>query len=48
MTYKEIAHEMQTSPRNIDVYRDAVFEKLQLKTRVGLVIFAVKEGIVKI
>jgi DNA-binding NarL/FixJ family response regulator len=48
MTYKEIAHEMQTSPRNIDVYRDAVFEKLQLKTRVGLVIFALKEGIVKI
>lgn len=48
MTYKEIANEMQTSPRNIDVYRDAVYEKIQVKTRVGLVIFALKEGIVKI
>ncbi len=48
MTYKEIAHEMQTSPRNIDVYRDSVFEKLQIKSRVGMVIFAIKEGMVKI
>lgn len=48
MTYKEIAHEMQTSPRNIDGYRDSVFEKLQVKSRVGLVLFAVREGIAEV
>lgn len=45
-TYKEIASDMNTSPRNIDMYRDSVFEKLHLKSRVGLVLFAVKEGLV--
>ena len=48
MTYKEIADAMQIPPRKVDFYRDAVFAKLQLKNRVGLVLYAVKEGIVKI
>jgi len=48
MTYKEIAEKMFVSPRTIDGYRDALFEKLQLKTRVGLVIYAIKNGIVDI
>ena len=43
-TYKEIAVEMDTSPRNIDMYRDQVFEKLDIKSRVGLVLYAIKEG----
>lgn len=47
-TYKEIAKEMNLSPRTVDDYRTALFEKLQIKSRIGLVIFAVKEGIVKI
>ena len=46
MTYKEIADKMFLSPRTIDGYRDALFEKLNLKTRVGLVIYAIKSGIV--
>lgn len=46
MTYKEIALEMHLSPRTIDGYRDALFEKLNIKSRVGLVIFAIKNGIV--
>jgi two-component system, NarL family, invasion response regulator UvrY len=47
MTYKEIAETMCLSPRTIDGYRDALFEKLNLKSRVGLVLFAIKNGIIK-
>lgn len=45
MTYKEIASHMYLSPRTIDGYRDSLFDKLQLKTRVGLVTFAIRNGI---
>lgn len=48
MTYKEIAGKMILSPRTIDGYRDSLFEKLEIKTRVGLAIYAIKNGIVKI
>jgi len=48
MTYKEIADKMFLSPRTIDGYRDALFEKLNIKTRVGLVMFAIKNGIVNV
>ncbi|GAO45286.1 response regulator transcription factor [Flavihumibacter petaseus] len=48
MTYKEIASRMYLSPRTIDGYRDALFDKLRLKTRVGLVTFAIRNGIVSI
>jgi DNA-binding NarL/FixJ family response regulator len=46
LTYKEIADKMFVSPRTIDGYRDALFEKLHVKTRVGLVMYAIKNGIV--
>ncbi|MEQ1677154.1 MAG: response regulator transcription factor [Chitinophagaceae bacterium] len=48
MTYKEIADQMHLSPRTIDGYRDALFEKLNIKSRVGLVLYAIKNGIVSI
>jgi len=48
MTYKEIAAQMHLSPRTIDGYRDALFLKLDIKTRTGLVIYAIKNGIYKI
>ncbi len=48
MTYKEIADKMFLSPRTIDGYRDALFEKLGISSRVGLVLFAIKNGIVVI
>jgi DNA-binding NarL/FixJ family response regulator len=48
MTYKEIADRMFLSPRTIDGYRDALFEKLNIKTRVGLVLYAIKTGIVHV
>ncbi len=42
MTYKEIADIMCLSPKTIDGYRDSVFTKLDVKSRVGLVLFALK------
>jgi DNA-binding NarL/FixJ family response regulator len=48
MTYKEIADQMGLSPRTIDGYRDGLFEKLGIKSRVGLVLFAIKNGIVTV
>jgi two-component system, NarL family, invasion response regulator UvrY len=48
LTYKEIADRMFFSPRTIDGYRDALFEKLNVKTRVGLVLYAIKFGIVNL
>jgi len=45
-TYKEIAERMYLSPRTIDGYRDTLFEKLNVKTRVGLVLYALRNGIV--
>ena len=48
LTYKEIADKMFVSPRTIDGYRDALFEKLNVKTRVGLVMYAIRNGIVTV
>ena len=42
LTYKEIADVMFLSPKTIDGYRDSVFIKLDVKSRVGLVLFAIK------
>jgi DNA-binding NarL/FixJ family response regulator len=47
MTYREIAEKMFLSPRTIDGYRDQLFEKLNVKSRVGLVLFAIKHGLVR-
>ena len=46
LTYKEIADRMKITPRVIDSYRDNLFDKLNVKSRVGLAIYAVKNGIV--
>lgn len=48
MTYREIADQMHLSPRTIDGYRDNLFEKLNIKNRVGLVLYAIKNGIVQL
>jgi DNA-binding NarL/FixJ family response regulator len=46
LTYKDIAQKMQLSVHTIDGYRDALFEKLNVKSRVGLVLYAIKNKIV--
>lgn len=48
LTYNEIAAKMFLSPKTIDGYRDSLFEKLKVKSRVGLALYAVKHGLVKI
>jgi two-component system invasion response regulator UvrY len=48
LTYKEIADRMCLAPRTIDGYRESLFEKLNVKSRVGLVMYAIRNGFVKI
>ncbi|ULC59440.1 response regulator transcription factor [Flaviramulus sp. BrNp1-15] len=48
LTYNEIAKKMFLSPKTIDGYRDSLFEKLEVKNRIGLVIYAIKHKIFKI
>ncbi len=48
LTYKDIAGEMGLSPKTIENYREAVFKKLEVKTRVGLVIHCIRQNLVKI
>ena len=47
-TYKEIASEMNLSPRTVEGYRDDLFAKLGVMSRVGLVLFAIKNGLHKV
>lgn len=47
-SYKEIAASMFLSPRTIDGYRDNLFEKLKVASRIGLVIFAIRNELVKV
>lgn len=48
LSYKQIADEMYLSPRTIDGYRDTLFQKLQVSTRIGLVLYAIRNDIVSI
>ncbi|MFT3794692.1 response regulator [Flavobacterium sp.] len=47
-TYKEIASGMCLSPKTIDGYRESLFQKLEIKTRIGLVLYAIKNKIVAV
>ena len=44
-TYKEIADEMCLRPNTIEGYRDALHEKLHIKNRIGLVLYAIRNKI---
>lgn len=48
LSYKEIAGNMHISPRTADDYRQSLFGKLKVHSRVGLVMYAIKNGIVSI
>lgn len=48
LTYKEIGEKMFCSPRTVESYRDSLFEKLNIKTRVALALYAVKAGLHKV
>lgn len=46
MTYKEIAQKMSLNPRSIDGIRDNLFSRLDVKSRVGLAMYAIRHGLV--
>jgi len=46
LTYKEIATQMCISIRTVDGYRDQLFEKLGVKSRIGLVLYAIKNKLI--
>ncbi len=48
MTYKEIATAMHISMRTVEGYRDDLLKKLNLQSRIGLVLFAIKNGLYKL
>lgn len=48
MTYKQIAAAMFLSERTIDGYREALFGKLKVQSRVGLAMEAIRKGLVSL
>jgi DNA-binding NarL/FixJ family response regulator len=48
LTYKQIASEMGLSERTIDGYREALFQKFKVQSRVGLALEAIRRDIVKL
>ncbi len=48
MTYKEIADKMFVSVRTVEGYRDNLCQKLDLKSRTGLAMYAIKNQIVSL
>ncbi|MBB6501548.1 response regulator transcription factor [Pedobacter cryoconitis] len=48
LTYKEIADKMNLSPHTIDNYRESLFQKFEIKSRTGLVLFALRNNLIKL
>lgn len=48
LSYREIGEKMYVSARTADDYRQSLFAKLNVHSRVGLVMYAIKNGIVEI
>jgi DNA-binding NarL/FixJ family response regulator len=48
MTYKQIAARMNLSERTIDGYRENLFHKFQVQSRVGLALEAIRKDFVKL
>ena len=46
LTYKEVAQKLSLNPRSVDTLRDQLFTKLDVKSRVGLAMVAIKHGLV--
>jgi DNA-binding NarL/FixJ family response regulator len=46
LTYKEIAQKMSLNPRSVDSLRDHLFDKLDVRSRVGLAMYAIRHGLV--
>lgn len=46
LTYKQIANEMFVSERTVDGYREALFAKLSVQSRVGMALEAIRRNLV--
>ena len=46
LSNKEIAEKMNVSPRTIDSYRDGLQAKLEVKSRIGLALYALRNKLV--
>jgi len=47
-TYEQISGIMKVSRRTIEGYRESVFDKFNIKSKTGLVLFAIKYGLVTV
>lgn len=47
-SYKEIAEEMEITPRAVEGLRSNLFERLEIGSRVGLVLYAIRNSLVTI
>lgn len=48
LTYKEIALQLNISPKTIDALREHLFNRFDVKSRVGLAMYAIKNGVVSL
>lgn len=48
LTYKEIGTQMNVSHRTVDNYRESLFLKLNVNSRIGLVVYGIKNGLIRI
>lgn len=48
LTYKEIADQMNLSPHTIDNYRQEIFQRFHIKSRTGLVLFALRNELISL
>ena len=46
--YKDIAEKMNLSPRTIDDYRQNLFAKLNVHSRIGMALYAIRNGIAEV
>lgn len=46
LNYKEIAEILEVSPKTIENYRDSLFQKLEIKNRAALALYAFQNGII--
>jgi DNA-binding NarL/FixJ family response regulator len=47
-TYKQIGIQMNVGHRTVDNYRESLFTKLHIKSRIGLVVYGIKNGLISI
>lgn len=48
LTYEEIADKMCLSPKTVDGYRQTLFNRFGFKSRIALVLFAIRNGLITI